>query len=227
MSGVSVSSPTPNRVRTPRWFDLRLVLGIVLVLGSVLVGAKIVSGAHATYRMPALTHDVAAGATLRADDLHLVQVRLPGHGSGVYVARTGDAVGHRLNRALAEGELVPTAALSEAPALTTVSVPIAAGRAPTLRAGERVQLWLSTKLCPSLVLLADVTVQDARASAGTIGSASGQDIVLSVPADLADRVIAALALPDAAIRAGILTGARHDGANDALPSLSGCAAQPS
>ena len=33
MSAVVVTSPTPRRVRAPKWLDFRLVAGVVLVLG--------------------------------------------------------------------------------------------------------------------------------------------------------------------------------------------------
>jgi len=225
MSGVSLS-PTPKRVKTPSWLDLRLVTGVVLVLAAVLIGAKVVSGAHRTYRMLAVTRDLAPGSTLAAGDLTYVDVQLPGHGRGVYLSDRRRAVGHQLNRPLAKGELVPSSALTSAPATTTLSVPFAAGNAPNLRAGERIAMWLSTKTCRSVVLLADVTVQDAHASQAQLGSGQGQDVVLAVSAPLADRVVTALAGDGAVIRAGVLTGTRKDGANDSLPSLSACFAPP-
>jgi hypothetical protein len=107
-----------------------------------------------------------------------------------------------------------------------LSVPFAAGNAPDLRAGERIAMWLSTKTCRSVVLLADVTVQGAHASQAQLGSGQGQDVVLAVSAGLADRVVTALAGDGAVIRAGVLTGTGKDGANDSLPSLSACFAPP-
>jgi hypothetical protein len=224
MSGVSVSSPTPKRVKTPSWLDLRLIAGVVLVLASLLIGAKVVGGAHRTYRMLAVTHDLAAGSTIRDGDLRPVDVRLPGHGEGVYVKDTADAVGRQVNRALANGELVPVAALTSSRALTTLSVPFAGGNAPDLHAGQRIELWLSTKSCPSVVLLADVTVQQAHASDTQLASGRGQDVVLAVSAGLADRVVGALAADGAVIRAGVLTGTQPAGANDSLPALDSCLA---
>jgi hypothetical protein len=227
MSRVSLSSPTPKRVKTPSWLDLRLVTGVVLVLASVLIGAKVVSGAHHTYRMLAVTHDLATGATLKSADVALVDVQLPDHGHGIYLSDASHAVGRQLNRALAEGELLPVGALGDKPTVTTLSVPLEAGNAPALRSGQRIKVWVSTKTCPSVVLLADVTVQDVRASDGQIGSSGGQDVVLGVSAALADRVVTALARDGAVIRAGVLTGAQRAGANDALPDLDACLAPSS
>ncbi|MEO8889876.1 MAG: SAF domain-containing protein [Jatrophihabitantaceae bacterium] len=219
---MSLSSPNPKRVKTPSWFDLRLVAGVVLVLASVLIGAKVVSGADHTHRLVAVTHDLAAGSTLRAADVRLVAVQLPGRGEGVYLADTSRAVGRQLNRALGRGELLPAAALGERTAATTLSVPFEAGNAPPLQSGERIEVWVSTKTCPSVVLLADVTVQDVRVSDQHIGSSGGQDVVVGVSATLAARVVAALARDGAVLRAGVLTGAPRAGANDALPDLDPC-----
>lgn len=222
MSGVSLSSPTPRRVKTPSWLDLRLVTGLVLVLASVLIGAKVVSGAHHSYRMLAVTRDLAAGSTLRAADVELVRVQVPDQGKGVYLSDASRAVGRQLNRALARGELLPVAALGARPTVTTLSVPFAAGNSPVLRPGERITVWVSTKTCPSAVLLADVTVQDVHSDGSGFAAGGGQDVVLGVSAALADRVVMALARDGAVIRAGVLTGAQRAGANDALPELSSC-----
>lgn len=222
MSGVTLMSPTPKRVKTPSWLDLRLVAGVILVLASVLIGAKVVSGADHTYRMLAVTHDLAPGSTLVSADIALVEVQLPRRGDGIYLADSSQAVGKRLNRAVAKGELLPVAALGTRPSSTTLSVPFDAGNAPALRAGQRIEVWVSTKTCPSVVLLADVTVQDVRTSDRQIGARSGQDVVLEMSAVLADRVVTALARDGAVIRAGVLTGTRLSGANDALPDLDAC-----
>jgi hypothetical protein len=77
------------------------------------------------------------------------------------------------------------------------------------------------------VLLGDVTVQAVDDSGGgAFSSGGGQDLVISVAPPLAQRVIEALDLDGAAIRAGILSGSAVGGANDALPGLGRCAAAP-
>lgn len=224
---MSLPSPTPRRVKAPSWLDLRLVIGVVLVLASVLLGAKIVSSANHSYRMLAVTRDLAAGTLLRRDDVKAVRVQLPDRGHGVYLSGDADVVGKQLNRSLTSGELLPAAALDTAAALTTLTVPFPADAAPALSPGQRVEIWLSTKSCASVVLLADVTVQDVHDSAGgSFSSSGGQNVVVSVPPDLAGRVVAALALDGATIRAGILTGPARAAANDGLPDLEACPARP-
>lgn len=224
-------SPSPNRLRTPRWLDVRLVAGVVLVLAAVLVGARVVSSAQHTHRVLALAHDLAAGTTLRTDDLTHVDVRLP---SGqIYADEPGKVIGRRLNRPLGQGELIPLAALGVPAAGTTISVPLQARDAPQLRRGERIEIWVSTPTCRSVVLLSDVTVQDVHAGSDAIGAGTGQDVVLSVSRALAARVVAALADKDAVVRAGVLTGVPAAGANGgdrgaaALPDLDACLATSS
>jgi hypothetical protein len=222
MSDMEFPSPAPRRVATPRWLDLRLILGVVLVLAAVLLGAVVVSRARHTDREVAVTRDLAAGTTLRADDLRVVDAQLPDERA--YLGNPDDAVGRILTRPLSAGELLPAAALGAQPAATTVTVPFAADAAPQLHRGQRIVVWLSTPTCPDVVLLNDVVVQDVHSadSGAFAGAGAGQDAVLTVPPALARRVVAALAIEKAAIRAGVLTGAPPDPA-PVLPDLSGCA----
>lgn len=207
MSGVSISSPRPRRVAAPGWLDLRLVLGVVLVLAAVLIGATVVSRADDTTASVTATRDLEAGTVLTAGDLRVTQVKLS-DGGHAYLRRISDAVGKSLDRRVSKDELVPAASIETVSARTTVALPLAAGSAPRLRAGERIELWVSTKSCAAVVLLPDVTVQDVRSSDdGSFGSGSGeQDIVISVSPALSRRVIAALAIDNAQIRAGVLVG---------------------
>ncbi|HET8581665.1 MAG TPA: SAF domain-containing protein [Jatrophihabitans sp.] len=220
------SSPAARRITTPKWLDLRLVLGVVLVLASVLIGAKIVSSARHTYPTVAATHDLAAGTVLAASDLKLAHVQLPDRGKGVYLSRLTDAVGKQLNRPVSAGELVPLRAVGAVPVRTTVTVPLATGAAPDLRKGQRIEVWLSTPACGSVVLLPDVSVQAVHAdSGGSFDSGTGgQDVVISVEPALADRVVAALAIDQAKLRAGVLVG--HAPAAGALPDLATCSTTP-
>jgi hypothetical protein len=222
---VEYPSPRPRRISTPRWFDLRLVFGIVLVLAAVLVGAVVVSRAKHTDKELAVTRDLAAGTRLETSDLRLIDVQLPDdvRHDGAYVSDPDQAVGKTLNRSLRKGELVPAAVLAAAATGTTVSVPFAADAAPTLSRGQRIVVWLSSPACPSVVLLPDVTVQDVHTSdSGAFStSGTGQDVVVSVAPQLAQRVVAALAIQDATIRAGVLTGSGSK-TSGTLPSLDAC-----
>jgi hypothetical protein len=226
MSVVEFPSPAARRISRPRWLDLRLVFGIVLVLAAVLIGANVVASARHTDKELAVTHDLAAGTTLRAADIEAVDAQLPDT-AHVYVSDRAKAVGKVLGRSLTKGELLPSGALGTPTARTTVNVPFAADAAPKINRGQRIIVWLSTKSCPSVVLLPDVTVQDVRAAdAGSFASGgAGQDVVLSVSPDLAKRVAAALAIEDVTIRAGVLTGVAP-AAPTTLPALDSCGASP-
>lgn len=225
---MEITSPTPRRVAMPRWLDLRLVLGVVLVLVAVLIGATVLARARHTDKELAVTRDLAAGSTVRAADLRLVDTQLPDdvRHDGGYLNDAADVVGKVLAKPLHKGELVPASALTVATSATTVSVPFAADAAPALTRGQRIVVWLSTPSCPSVVLLPDVTVQDVRAAdSGSFSSGgTGQDVVLSVAPELAQRVVEALAIENATIRAGVLSGTHPAAKAAALPALDPCSA---
>lgn len=200
-------SPPARRVPTPSWLDLRLVLGVALVLGSVLVGARVVSAARHMSTVLAARRDLAAGTVLSAADVANEAVRLSGT-SKIYADTDADVVGKRLSVPVSAGELVPLSALETEPGETTVVVPFDAASAPDLHKGDRIEVWLSTKQCVSVVLLADVAVQGVHADSGGFGTGTGgQNAVISVAPPLAERVVQALALDDVQLRAGIRTGA--------------------
>lgn len=201
-------SPSPRRIAKPTWLDLRFVLGLLLVLAAVLAGAAVFARANTRYPVVVATRDLAAGKVLHSADLTLAQVQLPDRGAGIYPDRLSAVVGKQLHRPVAAGELIPAAAVRKPVPRTTVTVPFASAAAPDLRPGERIEIWVSTRSCASVVVLPDVTVQDVRPDAGgsfTSGT-GGQDVVISVDPALANRVIAALAIDQAQVRAGVLTG---------------------
>jgi hypothetical protein len=207
MYPVVANSPASRRVRSPSWLDLRLVAGVVLVLASVLIGARVVSAADHTTRYWAASHDLSAGVVVTADDLRSVGVRLPS-GATNYVLTTVAVIGSALNRSVGAGELIPKAALGTVPAATTVTIPLGGDNAPKIDAGQRITVWVSTKLCRSATVIADVTVQSVQAArAGALDASGGEDVVVRVSPQLADRVIEALSLDGGVLRAGIVDGA--------------------
>lgn len=215
-------SPSPRRISTPRWLDLRLVLGVVLVLVAVLLGATLLSRADNTSPVVTVDHDLAAGTVLRPGDLMISRVRLPSNSSRVYLDDVHAAVGKKLSQAVSAGEMLPRAALARAGATTTITIPLSSNSAPDLHAGERIELWLSTQRCASVVLLDDVTVQDVHSGSGSFDDGGdGQDVVISVRPDLAARVVAAQAISDAQIRAGVLSGGTGATAQPPVTSTGG------
>ncbi|GAB2487935.1 SAF domain-containing protein [Jatrophihabitans fulvus] len=223
MTDIPGASPEPRRVATPRWLDLRLVLGVVLVLGSVLLGATLVSRAGDTQGVVTVTRDLAAGTTLRAGDLRVRQVQLPDDDRARYLADVDAAVGRTLRHGVRADELLPAGAVTTAPERTTVTVALAAGAAPDLRAGQRIRLWLSTPACAFVVLLPDVTVQAVRdgGDGSFAASGDGQNVVISVEPSLAPRVVAAQSIDDAQVRAGVLEGGPQEPSASGAPSSGG------
>jgi hypothetical protein len=193
---------------------------VALVLLAVVVGARVFNAASRTEPVLAVTHDVAAGTVLTADDLTVVDAQVP---ADRYLRDRAAAVGKVAGRPLGSGELLPRAALEASPPRTTLTVPLADGNAPQLHAGQRIEVWLSTPACPSVVLLADVPVQRVSTANTSFGSGTGQDVVLSVSSELAQRVVTALAIEKAVLRAGVLTGTATAAA-ETLPPLSDCIA---
>lgn len=199
------------------------------MLVSVAIGARVVSGAGRTHGVVAANRGLAAGKVLTAGDLHLAQVRLPGDAKGVYLARIDDAVGKQLRRDMSSGELIAADAVAAAAPRTTLTVALASGAAPELATGQRIEIWMSTRTCPSTVLLPDVTVQQVRKdSSGSFGAGDdGQNVVISVPRAQADRVTAALVIDQVQLRAGILRGGTEGGSapgSQTLPDISPCLA---
>lgn len=205
------------------------MLGLVLVLGSVLLGVLVVSRAAATSSVWALSRDLPAGAVLAAGDVRPVDVRL-GAAADRYVAAGEAVVGRRLGHDVAAGELLARGALGapDATDRVTVTIPFAGATAPTLARGERIEVWVSTPTCASVVLLRSVAVDDVRDAGTGLTGGDGLEVVVSVSPDVAARVVAALALDQVTLRAGVLSGpSAAEGADEpasALPSLAACGA---
>ena len=216
-------SPSPRRTRRPRWLDLRLVVGVALVLGSVLLGAVVVSRAQSSTAVWSLRRDLPAGSVLAAGDLVAVDVRLGDTGDR-YVAASRAVVGERLVTAVGAGQLLPGAAIGSGDEadLVTVSIPFATADAPTIARGDRITVWLSTPTCTSVVLVPSVAVQDVGGPDRGLAASDGLEVVVTVSPQLADRVVAALALENVTLRAGVLSGHGTTAPGGALPDLSGC-----
>jgi hypothetical protein len=168
----------------------------------------------------AADHDLSAGAVLTSGDLHSVAVRL-GDAGPAYLTATTDVLGQQLNRPLSANEIVPRAALGSPAPATTVTIPFGGDNAPRISAGQRITVWVSTKLCPSSVVLADVAVQSvASTHTGTLSATGGEDVIVRVDPTSAQRVIEALSLTGGVLRAGILDGSSQEPTS--LPDLAAC-----
>jgi len=195
-----VTSPQARRIRTERR-DLRLAIGVGLVVVSVVLGAKLLSTAGDRVPVWTAKQALAAGTTLRADDVVAVSVAADNLAS--YLPQSSDVTGKVLARDVGAGELVPTAALTDSAtgARRLVTVPVDPLHAPPgLARGERVDVYVSPKdgasvgqdgvtVLPTLVL-AGALVADPG-SVDTAGTSSQIGVVLDVAAKDADRAVAA------------------------------------
>src|SRR5471032_1731462 len=103
--------PSATRLKSPSWLDGRLVIGVVLVLLSVVVGAKIIASSQRYDVMWAASRDIAPGTTLIKADLLQVDVRFKDHGA-LYISAAGASpVGRVTVAPLADGQLIPMAAV--------------------------------------------------------------------------------------------------------------------
>ncbi len=199
-----VRGPVPRRVRPPRWLDLRLVLGVLLVLVSVLLGARVVAAADTTVPVWSASGDLAAGTVLSADDLVAVDVRLD-DAADRYLATSTRPEGRTLARAVRDGELLPRSVLEDVPDLVQLALPVQAGFVPPgLTRGQVVDVYAvadpaagATGTADGQVTLVVGTAPVQAVSGRTDGvlsaSATTVQVVVSVAADSADDVLAAIA----------------------------------
>ncbi len=179
-------TPTARRVAPPRWRDRRLVVGVVLVLVAVLLGARLLATDGHTSPVLVAAHPLVAGHTVAPGDLAVAQVRLGGAVQAYWpAADLAGLRGHPILTAVASGDLLPRSAVgsSAAPAPTReVSFPVDPARLPPLAAGDRVDVFATTKTAGSR---AGSTVAVLRGveyvGGGDSGSAGTVTVRLQVP----------------------------------------------
>lgn len=223
--GSAADSPRASRLQRPRWLDLRLVLGVLLVVGAVLVGSTVVASADHRSGFWAVQHDIPAGTALTKADLKPIKAQLGGLAGG-YLSSDEAVIGRSPHSTLRAGQLIARGELSTPLPGLLITVPVRADNAPPLGRGDRVTFWLSTKSCHGAVLIGGVAVSAVHApSAGALSSTNLLGVAIRLPVEAANRVIAALDVPGAVIRVGVLG---PDGAAPAAqPDVSRCWAEAS
>lgn len=193
-------SPPAPRLRTPRWFDGRLLVGVLLVLVSVVVGARVVAAADDASRVWSLAADVQPGTTLAAKDLVVTQVRFHGNGDRYLDAGAGSLAGLVVTRALSAGELVPRDAVArpgDGASRYLVTVAVDRLHVPSgLGHGDLVDVYVSRggkDQRSTQRVLHQIAVQDVTDSGGGLaGSGATTGVVVSVGADQVQPLIAGL-----------------------------------
>lgn len=198
-------SAAARRLGTPRWLDVRMILGMVLVLGCVLVGARVIAAADESTTVWALQHDLAPGSLLQSDDLKKVQVRLYAN-ADTYLSGASSPAGRVLNRAVSAGELLPKSALASRSAYVTLALSVPAQRVPTALAhGQAINVYAtqpesagsqstgSGSSQPVVTLVAEavaVAAVSGRGSGALTVSTSALQVSVKVPACRVEELIA-------------------------------------
>lgn len=198
----TLASPPARRVSRPRWFDLRLLTGVLLVLVSVVVGTRLVASSDSSEPVWMAARDLAAGTQLTADDLVRGRVHLYGK-HGIYVSAKGAAPnGYVLTRAVGKGELLPVAAVvptGQAPAYRLVTVQVAPLHVPLhLGAGDRVDVYETPRTTggqpqASQQVYAGAVVQAVNSGGhGLTAGSTDTAVVLQVPPRAVAGVLAGI-----------------------------------
>jgi len=195
-------APRALRLPTPSLVDVRALIGLLLVVGSVLGVAWVVTTADDTVAVWALRSDLAAGATVAADDVTLTRVQL-GAGPLAYLPESADPVGQVVVRDVTSGELLASSAVRAVDAVDRrlVTVPVERYHlAADLRRGERVDVYVVERGAtgqpvgePRLVL-GEVTVEAVDDGGSRLGGSSLETgVVLSVAPDDVSSLVGASA----------------------------------
>ncbi|HPB72581.1 MAG TPA: hypothetical protein PLX71_06360 [Phycicoccus sp.] len=139
--------PTPQaqRLRRPSWRDSRLIVGVLLVVLSTALGGYVIAHADDTVPMYAAQRTLVPGQALTQADVRRVDVRL-GDGVAPYVSAARDIGSDRfVLRGVAEGELIPAAALGTRDQVhtQTVAIQVDTTSASMLVPGARVDVYVS------------------------------------------------------------------------------------
>lgn len=187
-------SPAAARSRTPSWLTVRSALGTLLVLVSIVTGSALAAAADRSARVWSVTADLAAGTTLDADDVVVIEVRLFDQVDR-YLPADRSPTGSTLARDLGRGELLPVDALGGDAGGSLVSIPVDAQHVPeSLRTGQRIDVYATAERTATTErVLAGVAVQEVRRPAGGLTSAGGGiTVVVRVPAGQVGPVVTAV-----------------------------------
>lgn len=196
--GIS-DAPAAARSVRPAWRDTRLWVGVALVAASITLGARVMAGADDLTRIWAVRGDLQAGATVQADDLVTVAVRLDDAAAARYLSVAEPLPDDlHLVRAVGAGELLPAAALgAPADGLMTVPLSVPSGALPpSLEAGAVVDVWVFSgdRGEAAVPVLDDVVIREVAPVDEMLGAGGERQVVVGVPTDARDgvgRVLAA------------------------------------
>jgi hypothetical protein len=187
----------------PKWFNVRVVGGILLVIAAIVVGARVMAAASHTSPVWAAERSLAAGTVIGAGDVAAVEVNLGANADAYLAPDAGSPVGMTVVVPLADGELLAASAVGPSVSGRVIAIPVAPEHMPPgVEHGSTIDLYLTTEAAPGSGKAAtteligrDLTVQSVAApAAGGLSGATSNRYQLSVllPADVADRLVRVL-----------------------------------
>ncbi len=204
-----VAPRTPRRLNRPRWMDPRVVGGILLVVASVVVGSRVIAASGQTAPIWSAARSLSAGTVLTNSDLEPLDVNLGVAGSH-YLGMGSNLVGRAINVEIRPGELIPAAALGDAPSGRIVVIPVPPEKFPPgVDHGSIIDLYLTSDdpagsgtTTQTALLKSALTVQSVAApsSGGLSGATANQyQIAVLVDAQTADDLVRTLPSGEAVV----------------------------
>ena len=202
--------PAARRSSPPGWRDPRLWVGVAIVAASIVAGALLLGTSDETVPVWAAADTLGAGHVLTADDLAVRRVRFDGTDAMSLYFRADRQLPADLllRREVAEGELLPRAAVTstEKRELRQVPVSVAPDQVPTaVGVGDVVDVYLrpathigcqEASVCDGLPVLNGVTVVDVPPAEEAFGPDGSRMLVLAMPPRQAQRFFRLLAATD-------------------------------
>lgn len=196
-------APSPRRLSRPRWFNVRVVGGILLVIAAIVIGVRVMAAGSQTSPVWAAERSLAAGTVIGAGDLTAVEVNLGGNVDAYLSPDAESPVGMTLVAPLAAGELLAASAVGPSGSGRVIAVAVAPEHMPPgVGHGSTIDLYLTTEASPGSgnaatteLIGRDLTVQTVAApAAGGLSGATSNQYQLSVllSADIADRLVRVL-----------------------------------
>ena len=197
-------SPVPRRWTRPRWFNLRVLLGVLLLVGSITLGAWWTARDRQTVDVWSAAEDLAAGSVLAAEDVVVVPVRLGPAARHYLPAEQPAPVGQVLTHPVSAGELLPARAVAAPTTGRVVVLPVKADRLPSgVRHGSTVDVYLTSGGGSDPVttekVLQEVTVQSVETGGGLASSAGSSGVSVTLTPEQADTLVPRLAAADVLI----------------------------
>jgi len=190
---MATSSRAASRPRA-LWLDVRFIIGIVLVVASAIGVWAVVHAARTTRPVLVAAHAIVPGQTVTAADLVELDARL-GDAEPKYLEPSALAEGMVATRGIAEGELVPVAAIGSADdvELTSLVVRSAFDVPAGVVAGSAVELWATPLTGPGeygepLVIVPHAVIAEVRVDDSMV-SRAGADLEVVVARDDVEIVL--------------------------------------